>query len=85
MITKEILDTFYNNAKNYYELAQKDYSDTNDIKYLKEMCVHSGEMVTCKRLLKILDKETSEATVVTETKKTRKSSKKTEETEETTE
>jgi len=59
MITKELLTNLYNKAKDNYESTKKEYSDTNDINYLKSMCSHSGEMIICKRLLKVLENEKS--------------------------
>jgi hypothetical protein len=54
MITKEVLDNFYNNSKSSYEESKKLYEDTHDEKFLKTMCAHSGEMVICKKLLKLV-------------------------------
>lgn len=57
MITKELLSELYDKAKVNYELAENDYLSTDDVDYLKEMCVHSGEMLAYGKLLEMLIQE----------------------------
>jgi len=54
MITPGLLSELYDKAKVNYELAEYDWLKTDDIDYLKEMCVHSGEMLAYGKLLEIL-------------------------------
>lgn len=54
MITPGLLSELYDQAKANYELAENDWFSTNDIDYLKEMCVHSGEMLAYGKLLEML-------------------------------
>lgn len=54
MITLELLSELYDQAKVNYELAENDWlSSDNNIDYLKEMCLHSGEMLAYSKLLEI--------------------------------
>ena len=57
MITPGLLSELYDQAKANYELAENDWLSTDDIDYLKEMCVHSGEMLAYGKLLEMLIKE----------------------------
>lgn len=54
MITPGLLSELYDKAKVNYELAENDYLSTNDVDYLKEMGVHSGEMLAYGKLLEML-------------------------------
>lgn len=54
MITPGLLSELYDQAKANYELAENDWLSTDDIDYLKEMCVHSGEMLAYGKLLEML-------------------------------
>ncbi len=54
MITPGLLSELYDKAKVNYELAEHDWLSTEDVDYLKEMCVHSGEMFAYGKLLEIL-------------------------------
>jgi hypothetical protein len=57
MITPGLLSELYDQAKANYELAENDWLSTDDIDYLKEMCVHSGEMLAYGKLLEMLVNE----------------------------
>lgn len=57
MITPGLLSELYDQAKANYELSENDWLSTDDIDYLKEMCVHSGEMLAYGKLLEILIQE----------------------------
>ena len=57
MITPGLLSELYDQAKANYELAENDWLSTDDIDYLKEMCVHSGEMLAYGKLLEMLINE----------------------------
>ena len=57
MITPGLLSELYDQAKANYELAENDWVNTDDIDYLKEMCVHSGEMLAYGKLLEMLVRE----------------------------
>jgi len=54
MITPGLLSELYDQAKANYELAENDWLSSNDIDYLKEMCLHSGEMLAYGKLLEML-------------------------------
>ena len=54
MITPGLLSELYDQAKANYELAENDWLSTDDIDYLKEMCVHSGEMLAYGKLLEMI-------------------------------
>lgn len=54
MITPGLLSELYDQAKANYELAENDWLSSNDIDYLKEMCLHSGEMLAYGKLLELL-------------------------------
>lgn len=54
MITPGLLSELYDQAKANYELAENDWLSTDDIDYLKEMCLHSGEMLAYGKLLEML-------------------------------
>lgn len=51
MITTGLLFELYEKAKINYELAEHDWQLTDNIDYLKEMCIHSGEMQAYRYLL----------------------------------
>jgi hypothetical protein len=57
MITPGLLSELYDQAKANYELAENDWLITDNIDYLKEMCVHSGEMHAYGKLLEMLVNE----------------------------
>ena len=57
MITPGLLSELYDQAKANYELAENDWLNSDDIDYLKEMCVHSGEMLAYGKLLEMLVNE----------------------------
>ena len=57
MITPGLLSELYDQAKANYELAENDWLITDNIDYLKEMCVHSGEMLAYGKLLEMLVNE----------------------------
>ena len=57
MITPGLLSELYDQAKANYELAENDWLISDDIDYLKEMCLHSGEMLAYGKLLEILINE----------------------------
>jgi hypothetical protein len=57
MITPGLLSELYDQAKANYELAENDWLSSDDIDYLKEMCVHSGEMLAYGKLLEMLINE----------------------------
>ena len=57
MITPGLLSELYDQAKTNYELAENDWLSSDDIDYLKEMCVHSGEMLAYGKLLEMLINE----------------------------
>ena len=57
MITPGLLSELYDKAKVNYELAENDWLSSDDIDYLKEMCVHSGEMLAYGKLLEMLINE----------------------------
>ena len=57
MITPGLLSELYDQAKANYELAENDWLISNDIDYLKEMCLHSGEMLAYGKLLEMLINE----------------------------
>ena len=57
MITPGLLSELYDQAKANYELAENDWLSSDDIDYLKEMCVHSGEMLAYGKLLEMLVNE----------------------------
>ena len=54
MITPGLLSELYDQAKANYELAENDWLSTDDIDYLKEMCVHSGEILAYGKLLEMI-------------------------------
>ena len=54
MITPGLLSELYDQAKANYELAENDWLISDDIDYLKEMCLHSGEMLAYGKLLEML-------------------------------
>lgn len=58
MITPGLLSELYDKAKVNYELAENNYLSTDDVDYLndylREMCVHSGEMRAYGKLLEML-------------------------------
>jgi len=54
MITPGLLSELYDQAKANYELSENDWLNTDDIDYLKEMCVHSGEMLAYGKLLEMI-------------------------------
>ena len=54
MITPGLLLELYDQAKANYELAENDWLSSDDIDYLKEMCLHSGEMLAYGKLLEML-------------------------------
>ena len=54
MITPGLLSELYDKAKVNYELSENDWLNTDDIDYLKEMCVHAGEMKAYGNLLELL-------------------------------
>ena len=54
MITPGLLSELYDQAKANYELAENDWLNSDDIDYLKEMCLHSGEMLAYGKLLELL-------------------------------
>ena len=57
MITPGLLSELYDQAKANYELSENEWLSSNDIDYLKEMCVHSGEMLAYGKLLEMLIQE----------------------------
>lgn len=57
MITPGLLSELYDQAKANYELAENDWLTSDDIDYLKEMCLHSGEMLAYGKLLEMLINE----------------------------
>ena len=57
MITPGLLSELYDQAKANYELAENDCLSSDDIDYLKEMCLHSGEMLAYGKLLEMLINE----------------------------
>ena len=57
MITPGLLPELYDQAKANYELAENDWLSSDDIDYLKEMCLHSGEMLAYGKLLEMLINE----------------------------
>jgi hypothetical protein len=57
MITPGLLSELYDQAKANYELAENDWLSSDDIDYLKEMCLHSGEMLAYGKLLEMLINE----------------------------
>ncbi len=57
MITPGLLSELYDQAKANYELAENDWLISDDIDYLKEMCLHSGEMLAYGKLLEMLINE----------------------------
>ena len=57
MITTGLLSELYDQSKANYELAENDWSISDDIDYLKEMCLHSGEMLAYGKLLEMLINE----------------------------
>ena len=57
MITPGLLSELYDQAKANYELAENDWLNSDDIDYLKEMCLHSGEMLAYGKLLEMLINE----------------------------
>lgn len=57
MITPGLLSELYDQAKANYELAENDWLTSEDIDYLKEMCVHSGEMLAYGKLLEMIIRE----------------------------
>ena len=52
MINLELISQLYDEAKVNYELAENDWLLSNDIDYMKEMCIHSGEMLAYGNLTK---------------------------------
>ena len=57
MITPGLLSELYDQAKANYELAENDWLSSDDIDYLEEMCLHSGEMLAYGKLLEMLINE----------------------------
>ena len=57
MITPGLLSELYDQAKANYELAENDWLISDDIDYLKKMCLHSGEMLAYGKLLEMLINE----------------------------
>lgn len=57
MITPGLLSELYDQSKANYELAENDWLSSDDIDYLKEMCLHSGEMLAYGKLLEMLINE----------------------------
>ena len=57
MITPGLLSELYDQAKANYELVENDWLISDDIDYLKEMCLHSGEMLAYGKLLEMLINE----------------------------
>lgn len=57
MITPGLLSELYDQAKANYELAENDWLSSDDIDYLREMCLHSGEMLAYGKLLEMLINE----------------------------
>ena len=57
MITPGLLSELYDQAKANYELSENDWLSSDDIDYLKEMCLHSGEMLAYGKLLEMLINE----------------------------
>ena len=57
MVTPGLLSELYDQAKANYELAENDWLISDDIDYLKEMCLHSGEMLAYGKLLEMLINE----------------------------
>lgn len=57
MITPGLLSELYDQSKANYELAENDWLISDDIDYLKEMCLHSGEMLAYGKLLEMLINE----------------------------
>lgn len=57
MITPGLLSELYDQAKANYELTENDWLSSDDIDYLKEMCLHSGEMLAYGKLLEMLINE----------------------------
>ena len=57
MITPGLLSELYDQAKANYEVAENDWLSSDDIDYLKEMCLHSGEMLAYGKLLEMLINE----------------------------
>lgn len=53
MINLELISQLYDEAKVNYELAENDWLLSNDIDYMKEMCIHSGEMLAYGKLIEI--------------------------------
>lgn len=56
MITTGLLSELYDQAKANYELAENDWLNSDDIDYLKEMCVHSGEMLAYWKIIRNVNK-----------------------------